>query len=266
MGDITNTGYTVGMRKRIAVYGFLLIVASAAASFWLLSRPVPDLPDAVRPVINQPAVQPGSQTFNKQQFSLDDPASQWVVVNKLRPLSPKEYVPADLIVPSVAMRVEGAQLQRSAARALESLFAAAEQAGQPLKLSSAYRSYNYQVGLYNGYVKSQGQSAADAVSARPGYSEHQTGLSADVGPLSGKCNVQTCFGDTPAGQWLAANAYKYGFIIRYPEGLTNITGYAYEPWHVRYVGTELAQEMQATGTKTLEEFFGLPPAPNYATN
>jgi D-alanyl-D-alanine carboxypeptidase len=130
-------------------------------------------------------------------------------------------------------------------------------------LSSGYRSYDYQVGLYNGYVKSQGQATADTQSARPGYSEHQTGLAVDIEPASKKCELDACFADTPEGKWLVANAYKYGFILRYTQDKTAVTGYAYEPWHFRYVGTPLATEMHNQNVATLEEFFNLPVAPDY---
>ena len=99
---------------------------------------------------------------------------------------------------------------------------------------------------------------ADQQSARPGYSEHQTGFAADVGPVSQNCALQQCFGDTPEGKWLAANAYKYGFIIRYAADDQDITGYEAEPWHIRYVGTELSTQMHTTGIKTLEQFFNVP--------
>lgn len=96
------------------------------------------------------------------------------------------------------------------------------------------------------------------VSARPGHSEHQTGLAVDlVTPASPDCDFEVCFAETPGGQWLAANAWRYGFIIRYQSG-SDITGYSPEPWHLRYVGKSLAAELRRTGVATLEEFFGIP--------
>lgn len=206
--------------------------------------------------------------FNKNQYSLTDPASIWVVANKLRPLNPKTYAPSDLVVPNIPLRSNITSTEKyvsnTMAGPLEALVAGAKQAGLTLNLQSGYRSYNFQVNLYNGYVKQQGQAVADTQSARPGYSEHQTGLAADLGgTTTPSCNVAQCFATTPEGIWLAANAYKYGFIIRYPQDLTQITGYEYEPWHVRYIGTALAAEMHAEGIRTLEQFFGLPSAPNY---
>jgi D-alanyl-D-alanine carboxypeptidase len=201
--------------------------------------------------------------FDKKKYSLSDPSSPWVVVNKQRPLSPKDYVPADLTTPKVATRTGDAKVRQATASALETMFTAAAKNDTPLKISSAYRSYGYQVTLYQGYVKSQGQTIADSQSARPGYSEHQTGMAADLSPLDGSCSVQKCFATTSSGKWLAANAYKFGFIIRYPEGLTPITGYDYEPWHVRYIGGDLANEMHKDGVLTLEQFFDLGAAADY---
>lgn len=175
-------------------------------------------------------------------------------------------MPADLVVPSTPLRVPGnesMQLRSEAAKALERMFAAANADGVQLMLSSGYRSYSYQTGLYNGYVKSNGAAAADNFSARPGHSEHQTGLAADIEPTSRHCELQACFAQTPEGQWLAKDAYKYGFILRYSDDQTSVTGYEPEPWHFRYVGVELAGQMHKVGTKTLEEFFGISGGPSY---
>jgi zinc D-Ala-D-Ala carboxypeptidase len=205
-------------------------------------------------------------TFNKNQYSLDDPSSIWVVVNKTRPLRPQTYIPSDLVIPKVSLRVPGNESMRMrqvTAAAIEKLFGAAGTDGIQLMVSSGYRSYNYQVGLYGGYAKQSGQAAADNFSARPGYSEHQTGLAVDIEPQNQQCDVSECFADLPAGKWLAANAYKYGFILRYPADKVAVTGYTYEPWHVRYIGTDLAERMHQQNVETLEEFFGLPAAPNY---
>ncbi len=210
----------------------------------------------------------GTDSFNKTQYLLTDPASLWIVVNKQHPLKPLNYTPASLVVPAVPLRVPGnesMQLRSDTARALEQLFAGAKAQDVNLMLSSGYRSYTYQVNLYGGYVQSQGQAAADKQSARPGYSEHQTGLAADIEPLNRTCEVDPCFGNTSEGKWLAANAYKYGFIIRYTTGNENITGYEAEPWHVRYVGTALASELHKRGVSTLEQFFGVSGGTTYKT-
>ena len=192
--------------------------------------------------------------FDKKQYSLDDPASIWVVVNKKRPL-PSSYSPADLT------NVLGGLLRAEASGNLTNLVSGAKNSGHNLAIISSYRSFGTQQTTYNNYVAIDGQAKADTYSARPGYSEHQTGLAADLG--NGACNLEICFGDSPAGKWLAVNSYKYGFIIRYPADKTTVTGYQYEPWHLRYVGSDLATEMQKTSTKTLEEFFSLTSAPGY---
>ncbi len=203
--------------------------------------------------------------FNKSQYPTDVASSLWAVVNKGRAL-PNTYVPANLVVPSIALRLIASssemQLRADAAAALEKMFAAAKSNGINLKLESGYRSYAVQTTVYNGYVTVSGKSQADTFSARPGHSEHQTGLAADIEPLDRTCEVEQCFETTPEGQWLAANAYKYGFIIRYQKNMQNLTGYEYEPWHVRFVGPDLAQQIYSSG-QTLEQFFGLPVYTDY---
>jgi D-alanyl-D-alanine carboxypeptidase len=202
------------------------------------------------------------ETFDKTQFSLTDPTSMWLVVNKKRPLDPKTYAPNDLRTPD--MQVEGdQQVNDQTATALEALNRAAAADGISVELASGYRSYDTQVTIYASEVRAYGQAQADRESARPGHSEHQTGWAADLGTASGTCELKACFADTKEGKWLGANAYKYGFIIRYPDGKEKITGYLYEPWHVRYVGTDLSTEMHNQKIQTLEEFFNLPPAPQY---
>jgi D-alanyl-D-alanine carboxypeptidase len=202
--------------------------------------------------------------FDKRKYSIDDPASLWVVVNKLRPLNPANYAASDLVeapVPHVYTPV----LRQEAAGQIVAMFAAyTAETGNQMQSQSAYRSYDVQVSTYNGWVNSLGQAAADLTSARPGHSEHQTGLAMDISAVPNTCPLKACFADTDQGMWLAANAYKWGFILRYPNGMTNITGYEFEPWHYRYVGIELATEMHTTGISTLEQFFGLPAAPDYA--
>jgi LAS superfamily LD-carboxypeptidase LdcB len=128
--------------------------------------------------------------------------------------------------------------------------AAANEQGLSIYVVSGYRSYSTQDGLYNRYVAEDGRAAADTYSARPGHSEHQTGLAIDVNSLS------YSFANTAEGQWLAANAHRFGFIIRYPENKQSVTGYMYEPWHIRYLGKTLAQKVYESGL-CLEEYFGI---------
>lgn len=202
-------------------------------------------------VAETPTQPPG---FDKKKYSLEDPTSIWVVINKKRPL-PSSYTPSDLT------NVLGGLLRAEASGNLTNLVSSAKNSGYTLSIISSYRSFSTQQTTYNNYVAIDGQAKADTYSARPGYSEHQTGLATDLG--NGACNLEICFGDSPAGKWLAVNSYKYGFIIRYPADKTTVTGYQYEPWHLRYVGSDLATEMQKTSTKTLEEFFSLTSAPGY---
>ncbi|WP_028269535.1 M15 family metallopeptidase [Arthrobacter sp. UNC362MFTsu5.1] len=200
-----------------------------------------------------------------QQHSLTDPASPWLVVNKHRPLSPADYVPADLVQPNIALAVSGesAQLNSTTAAAAEQMFAAAAGDGVTMTLASGYRSYGTQVATYNSYVASRGQAEADTASARPGFSEHQTGWAFDIGDGGGACGFQPCFAEQPAAVWAKANAHRFGFVVRYPWMFHQITGYYYESWHLRYIGVEAAMDMAAKGIVTLEEYFGLEAAPGY---
>jgi len=201
-------------------------------------------------------------TFNRAAFSIDDPASLWVVANKLRPLNPPQFEPA--VVPVPVDFANEPFLRQEASDAVVQMFAAfTSETGLFMQSQSAYRSYWAQESVYAGWVSSLGQEGADLTSARPGHSEHQTGLAIDVSALPANCSLDQCFADTPQGQWLAANGWKYGFIVRYPNGYTQITGFEFEPWHMRFVGVELALELHTTGVLTLEEFFSLPPAPTY---
>ena len=183
--------------------------------------------------------------------------SLWVVVDKIRPVNPQGFVPSDLVDANVPA-VFTSTLREPAARAVEAMFAAyTAETGESMRLQSAYRSYEVQAQVYGE------SNQDDATTARPGFSEHQTGLAIDISPASGECAQNECFANTLPGQWLAANAWQYGFLLRYPSGLTQITGYSFEPWHFRFVGTDLSAELHKTGVQTLEEFFGLPPAPDY---
>ena len=124
--------------------------------------------------------------------------------------------------------------------------------GLNLWAQSGYRSYDYQKDLYNSYVNRKGKEAADKSSARPGATEHQTGLAFDLNTIT------TSFKDTAEGKWVNQNCFNYGYIIRYPENKTNETGYIFEPWHIRYVGKELAKELYNNGNWiTMEDYFGI---------
>ena len=138
----------------------------------------------------------------------------------------------------------------TAKAALDEMFAAAKAEGLNLFIRSGFRSYATQKQLYNNYVKRDGVAEADRYSARPGHSEHQSGLGFDIN------KADSSFEGTPEAIWLAANCHKYGFIIRYPAGKESITGYMYEPWHVRYLGVEIATDVYNSGL-CLEEYLGI---------
>jgi D-alanyl-D-alanine carboxypeptidase len=226
--------------------------ANASAGAGATATPTPT--ETPRPAPAEAAPPATVDTFDRTAHSLDDPMSIWVVVNKLRPLNPQDYEPGDLVDVPVEFTNEP-QLRQEASDALVAMFQAAfDEAGLELASNSAYRSYAAQENVYDG---------DDLTTARPGFSEHQTGLAIDIGPLSGECSLDPCLADMPEGIWLRDNAWRFGYILRYPADKTPITGYSFEPWHFRYVGTDLATKMHDTGITTLEEFFGLPPAPEY---
>ena len=157
-----------------------------------------------------------------------------LIVNKSYPMS-ADYDPG---------------LQPITKDAFQKLSDAAAQEGLDLYIGSDYRDYAYQVKIYNNYCNLYGSEQADSFSARPGYSEHQTGLTID-------CNtIDDAFGDTPEAAWLAQHCADYGFIIRFPQGKEDVTGYQYEPWHIRYVGVDIAKEIQKYDL-TLEEYLGV---------
>ena len=187
-----------------------------------------------------------------------------MLVNKHNP-TPDGYEPPDRIRPDYTAsnrEASGQYMTREAADAFNALAADAASQGYEIVVTTAYRNYGFQSTLYNNYVAKDGQAAADTYSARPGYSEHQTGLSADVSSPSVNYSLTQDYINTAEGKWLAENCYRYGFIIRFPDGAEDITGYTYEPWHIRYVGQENAKQIYEQGI-TLEEFLGAEAAPTY---
>jgi D-alanyl-D-alanine carboxypeptidase len=185
-----------------------------------------------------------------------NPSAIPVLVNKVNKL-PDSYRPSDLVYPNISFifneKVEKRKMRSIAARAIEKLFLGAKQDGVSLLGVSAYRSYEEQRALFNHYVSMDGIKAAKTYSAVPGTSEHETGLAIDVTGGDGKCAAEDCFAGTAAAKWLEKHADEYGFIIRYPKGKDDITGYQYEPWHLRYVGKTVAQEIMSQKI-TLEEY------------
>lgn len=180
-----------------------------------------------------------------------------VLVNKEHAL-PAGYEPPDLTVPDIPFSftedLPKKRMRKEAATAMENLFAQAEREGLDLAGVSAYRSYRRQAEIFAYNAKAIGETEANRVSARPGESEHQTGLAIDVSSPSVGYQLSKKFAETTEGRWLKTNAHRHGFIIRYPQNKEEITGYQYEPWHLRYVGKKIAAEIYQNGL-TLEEYF-----------
>ncbi len=170
-----------------------------------------------------------------------------ILVNKYNSLS-SDYVPADLVYIEYPYSPDGGRMTRETYEAFKKLVDAADEDGLYLFSLSPYRNYSLQNSLYEGYASRDGYAKADTYSARPGSSEHQTGLAVDIN------SVDDSFANTEEAKWLVANAYKYGFILRYPKGKEYITGYQYEPWHYRYVGIDVAKDIYEKGI-TFEEYY-----------
>lgn len=196
--------------------------------------------------------------------SIDSGSSLWVLVNKRNAMSPRTYAPSGLVVPSMPY-ADGHKLRSDAAAALSSMAAAsnAEGAGR-VGIDTAYRSYATQKALYDKYLALKGRTWTDTWYMRPGHSEHQTGLTVDLLPIGrANCRINDCIDETPQGVWLAKNAWRFGFILRYEKGRTSTTGMGFEPWHFRYVGLPLAKAYRDGGWHTYEQFLGEPAAPTY---
>jgi D-alanyl-D-alanine carboxypeptidase len=184
-----------------------------------------------------------------------DPLSSLMIVNKKYALS-ATFVPPDLRMVAVA-HTNNHPLRDMAAFALEQMVAAAATQNVHLRLLSGYRSYTTQVGLYNNYVASYGVAAADRFSARPGHSEHQSGLALDIGDIdAAQCDIEACFATTAGGKWVAAHVVEFGYIVRYTADKESVTGYMAEPWHLRYVGKDLATKLTSSRL-SMEEYLGV---------
>lgn len=211
------------------------------------------------------SISPG-EGFDPEQISADpgkvivvnNPNDFLVLANKNHTL-PDGFEPDDLTAPNVRFPftedLPKRYIRKDAAKALEQLFKKAESDGHILYGQSGYRSYERQAEVFNGHTSRLGKKEAKRVSAVPGQSEHQTGLAMDVTAASVDFELTQAFGDTKEGQWLKENAHEFGFIIRYEKGKEEITGYDYEPWHLRYVDKEVAKVIKENDL-TLEEYLG----------
>lgn len=173
-----------------------------------------------------------------------------LIANKTYAL-PQDFIPTNPDQPVNADR-SSTCLDKTLMSAWKIMLKDATAKGLNIYISSGYRSYNYQVNVYNRYVKSDGAAVADTYSSRPGNSEHQTGLCFDLN------TIEDSFQYTNEGKWVNDNCYKYGFCIRFPKGKDSATGYQYESWHLRYVGVDLATKLYNNGDwLSLEEYFGI---------
>lgn len=262
VGVIAVVGLGIALAFGLSRPGEPLAVASATATASL--TPKPTLAATETPS-GTPTPTPTPTTAPNPAQDTTTADSLTVLVNKHHALVPQDYAPSDLVtmasvnIPSL----NGHSLRKPAADALVPLFAAAAADGIDLDMTSGYRDFQLQTELYTGYIESLGQAGADATSARPGNSEHQTGLAADISAPSEGCVLTACFASTPGGQWLAAHAWEYGWILRFPDGQTSVTGYEFEPWHYRFVGVDTAKAYHDSGATTFEQFLGSDPAPDY---
>lgn len=180
---------------------------------------------------------------------IENPDDILVLVNKKNQL-PKNFVPPKLTLLDEKYATKDKYMREEAAIAFENLSRDASILGYQIIATSTYRSYDYQQELYNYYVKEKGQTYADNCSARPGHSEHQTGLAVDV---MGSNNDYDKFEESDEFDWMKNNAHLYGFIMRYPKDKTQQTGFKYEPWHYRYVGVNAAKTIYSENL-ILEEY------------
>ena len=191
-----------------------------------------------------------SKGFNIQVKNGATYIDGYLIANKTYAL-PRTFVPENPETPVTEAR-SNKSLDKDLMAAFRKMQADATADGLNIYIASGYRSYDYQVSLYNRYVAKDGKAAADTYSSRPGNSEHQTGLCFDLN------SIEDSFQYTSEGKWVNNNCYKYGFCIRFPKGKDAYTGYQYESWHLRYVGTELAEKLYNDGNWiSLEEYFGI---------
>ncbi len=226
---------------------------------------------SVKPVLTEPestvepepTAEPEEETLDPSVFT--DTNSLLLVANKQHRL-PEGYEPDDLVNVNEygGHGTIAPYMRREAAEKLAEMTEAALEDGIYLSFSSAYRSESYQASLYNGYVAQYGVETADTISSRPGYSDHQTGLACDF-VEGGGYDFTDAFENTASGNWLRDNAHFYGFIMRYPKGKGEISGYAYEPWHYRYVGVDYATAIYEVDVyESFEEYFGVTGGTVYA--
>lgn len=239
----------------------LLLVAGGVAIFTLKSKsPAKASKKGSTAKTEWNAGNPASNNTeeNKEKTVDTNPNSITVLVNKEYTI-PESYKPSDLVEPNIKFSFnysdEKRKVRKETADNLELLFQAAKSEGYELLGVSGYRSYKRQKTIYEYNLLNNGFDYTQIYSAMAGTSEHQTGLSIDISCASMQGMLTDKFGDTKEGKWVSENCYKYGFIVRYPKNKSNVTGYGYEPWHIRYVGNDLAKYLYEKNI-TLDEYYG----------
>lgn len=203
----------------------------------------------------EPTEEPTAEPEPQQpQVDVYTDSSMGRIVNKEHPI-PADYVPEDLSIMNVKRMNGEQQLREEAARALEEMYAAAENDGIYLFVISGYRSYGTQQELYNQYVAKYGEAQASRIDAYPGTSEHQLGLSVDLGAADRGCELRNCFKATNTYEWLQHHSWEYGYIERNPVDSEQYTGVQYSPWNFRYVGRETASLLHDAGMSMEQYFF-----------
>lgn len=256
-------------RSRIPLFVALAIIIaiSIAGVMFYLDRPAATptpQPTAQKTVQTEPAKKelllPEATTaipLPLDKTLLTSPGGRLALVNKQKPVD-LDYAPTDLVIPDVTHRTdkpaEEIMVRNVVAKPLADMFMAAKVEKLDLLLGSAYRSSKLQEMYFNSYAAASGLEEAEKYSAHPGTSEHQLGLAVDISTTDRVCYLEKCFETSAAGKWLAANAHRYGFILRYPDGKAETTGYNYEPWHFRYLGVNIATAIFESGL-TYEEAF-----------
>jgi zinc D-Ala-D-Ala carboxypeptidase len=234
------------INKRFLFAGYAVVAAIIVGVVVFLSL---GNKEEVEPVVTETEVAKSIREAEEEPITLDisSASSVNVLVNKQNGLSPQDYRPADLVIPGIKVSQNDSRDEKSIRRViqpdLEMMIKDSIEEDLNLVMNSGFRSFELQSFYFNNYIRNYGEAEARKFSAEPGHSEHQTGLSFDLSYENRNCYLEVCFGKTPAGIWLANNSYKYGFILRYPEGKEGITGYQYEPWHFRFVGKEIAKEI-----------------------
>ena len=244
---------------------FLAFLAIAAIVLFVWVKPAKEAKIAEKTQQQEEQI-PGAEGYESESETepeAEEPVStvdksQILLVNKTHPLG-EDYVPSDLVTVEHCVDGVGTKETRTmcaeAAEALEKLIAGAADAGYEIAMRTGFRSYEYQQNLFASYASRNGEEAANKYSAKAGESEHQSGLCCDVSSPSVGWQLSYDYGKTEEGKWLSEHAAEYGFIVRYLEGKEDITGYNYEPWHIRYVGVDAAMEIYEAGL-TLEEYLG----------